>query len=231
MSPNQPGKFHNKMNRRQHHWRECLQAIMEVEKEALPGTEISVGRRLHEMRLERGLSIRSLAELSSLNFNTLSLIENEKSSPSVSTLQQLAQALQVPITSFFETSAPQQDVVFQKMGHRPRASFSHGSLEDLGAGLTLGQGIPFLLTLEPGADSGIEAIVHTGQEFVYCLRGQLFYTIAGQEYNLGPGDSLLFQSHLPHRWGNPGNIQSCSILILCPAEEEDRSAEQHFMTR
>ena len=67
-----------------------------------PNDGIDVGKRLRLLRSEKGLSLRALAELSGLNFNTLSLIENAKSSPSVSTLQRLAIALDVPITTFFE---------------------------------------------------------------------------------------------------------------------------------
>jgi len=222
------GKSHPQAVRRHRHWQDSLRAMMELGGDDQATVNINVGGRLRELRTGQGLSIRSLAEMSGLNFNTLSLIENEKTSPSVSTLQQLAQALQVPITAFFVTAFPQKDVIYQKSGHRPHANFSHGLLEDLGAGLTLGEGLPLLLTLEPGAESGPDAIVHTGQEFVYCLEGNLTYTIAGEEYDLGPGDSLIFQAHLPHRWGNRGNFNSRSILILCPANENDRSAEQHF---
>ena len=70
------------------------------------GIDINVGRHLRELRAGRGLSIRALAEQSRLNVNTLSLIENSRTSPSVSTLQQLASALDVPITAFFETDIP-----------------------------------------------------------------------------------------------------------------------------
>ena len=83
------------------------------------GNEIDVGRQLRTLRKEKGLSIRALAELSSLNFNTLSLIENGKTSPSVSTLQQLAHALRVPITAFFDTRPVKKSVVHQKAGSRP----------------------------------------------------------------------------------------------------------------
>jgi transcriptional regulator with XRE-family HTH domain len=224
-----PGSTHPHGMRRYRHWQENLRAMMEPAEENQTAESIDVGGRLRELRAMRGLSIRSLAEMSGLNFNTLSLIENEKTSPSVSTLQQLAQALQVPITAFFEASFAQKDVVFQKPEQRPRAAFSHGFLEDLGAGLTLGEGVPLLLTLEPGAEGSSDTIVHTGQEFVYCLQGSITYTIAGQEYNLGPGDSLIFQAHLPHCWGNRGQVDSRSILIICPADENDRSTEQHFM--
>jgi transcriptional regulator with XRE-family HTH domain len=190
--------------------------------------EVDVGRHLRELRVERGYSIRSLADQSGLNVNTLSLIENGKSSPSVSTLQQLASALDVPITAFFEIDIPKTSVSYQKSGQRPRAAFSHGTLEDLGAGLTLRGGQPFLVTLEPKADSGSTPIVHTGHEFVYCLEGRLAYTIDGHIYVLDVGDSLLFEAHLPHCWQNIGTSIVRSLLIMCPTDESDRPTERHF---
>lgn len=193
-----------------------------------PAQAIDVGGQLRKLRGESGLSIRALADLSGLNVNTLSLIENGKTSPSVSTLQQLAQALRVPITAFFELDAPKKSLVYQKAGQRPSAIFSHGVLEDMGAGLTLRGGKPLLVTLEPGADSGDTPIVHTGFEFVYCLAGQLVYVVEGQSYLLAPGDSLLFEAHLPHRWFNGGESPTHSLLILCPADENDHPDERHF---
>ena len=99
-----------------------------------PPDEIDVGQRLRELRTGHGLSIRALAEKSGLNVNTLSLIENQRTSPSVSTLQQLAQTMQVSISAFFETDQGNKLVVHQKDGARPRAAFTHGYMEDLGAG-------------------------------------------------------------------------------------------------
>ncbi len=63
---------------------------------------------------------------------------------------------------------------------------------------------PFVVTLDPQADSGSLEIVHTGYEFIYCLEGQIEYTIGKENYLLEPGDSLLFEAHLPHCWQNPG---------------------------
>ena len=190
--------------------------------------EIDVGRRLRHLRAEHSLSLRALAEQSGLNVNTLSLIETGKTSPSVSTLQLLASGLDVPITAFFETDIPKNNISFLKSGQRPRAAFAHGTLEDLGAGLTLRGGQPFLVILEPKADSGPTPIVHTGHEFVFCLEGHLLYTIEDRIYLLDPGDSLLFEAHLPHRWQNAGETPSRSLLVLCPADESDRPTERHF---
>ena len=177
----------------------------------------------------QGLSIRSLAEISGLNFNTLSLIENEKTSPNVSTLQQLATALQVPINAFFETSFIHKDVVFQKVGQRARTMFPHGELEDLGGGLALGEATPLLMISKPHSNSGPDEIVHTGQEFIYCLEGSLVYWVGHDEYILELGDSLIFQAHIPHRWENRGDNLARSILVICPSDNGDRSVEQHLM--
>ena len=119
-------------SKRYRYWQDSIKSIIEPGdgKEKTPS--IDVGVKLREIRTKRGLSIRALAKIAGLNFNTLSLIENKKSSPSVSTLNQLAQALEVPITAFFEAESPQPEVVFQIAGERPQANFSHGLVEDLG---------------------------------------------------------------------------------------------------
>jgi transcriptional regulator with XRE-family HTH domain len=203
-------------------------AIVELNTSNSTPPLIDVGRNLRDLRAEQRLSIRSLAELSGLNVNTLSMIENGKTSPSVSTLQQLASALTVPITAFFETDMIKNNVSYQKKGQRPQAAFAYGTLADLGAGLTLHGGKPLLVTLEPKANSGPTPIVHTGHEFVFCLEGRLSYTIEDHNYLLDPGDSLLFEAHLPHFWQNVGESTSQSLLIICPADESDHPTERHF---
>jgi uncharacterized cupin superfamily protein len=101
-------------------------------------------------------------------------------------------------------------------------------LEDLGGGLTLRGGQLMLLLLEPRAAGSPDSIIHTGQEFAFCLEGELEYTIGGRGYRMEAGDSLIFEARLPHRWGNPGRCVSRSLLILCPSDERDRPAEMHF---
>jgi len=194
----------------------------------LPHNEIEVGSRLRELRTTRGLSIRALAQKSGLNVNTLSLIENLRTSPSVSTLQQLAQTLQVSITAFFETSQGDKQVVHQKRGTRPCAAFTHGSIEDLGAGMARFGAEPLIVTLAPHLASGETPITHTGREFVYCLEGQISYIVNSETYQMEPGDSLLFEAYLPHRWKNLDDNSSKILLVLCPSDEQDRPKERHF---
>lgn len=190
--------------------------------------EFSVGQRLREIRGRRRLSMRSLAEISGLNINTLSLIENQHTSPSVSTLQQLAQSLQVSITEFFETDQGSKKLVHQKHGKRPHAVFEHSTMEDLAAGMPRFGAEPIIVTLEPDADSGNKPIVHTGREFVYCLDGRIAYMVDNETFLLESGDSLIFEAYLPHHWKNVDSTPSRALLVLCPMDERDQPRERHF---
>ena len=193
-------------------------------------SDIDVGRRLRELRMGKGLSIRALADASKLNVNTVSLIENGRTSPSVSTLQLIAQTLQVPISAFFETDHGNKRVVHQQNGNRPHATFTHGLVEDLGPGMRRFGAEPLIVTLRPKADSGKTPIVHTGREFVYCLSGTITYFIDEIAYPLEPGDSLMFEAFLPHRWRNEDETESKLLLVLCPIDERDQPSERHFGT-
>jgi len=172
--------------------------------------------------------MRALAELSGLNINTLSLIENEHTSPSVSTLQQLAQSLQVPITDFFETNHGNKELVYQKDGQRPHITFEHNAMQDLAAGMPHFGAEPLIVTLNPGADSGKNPIVHTGREIVYCIEGHVTYTVSNQKYLLDSGDSLVFEAYLPHQWKNSDSVPARVLLVLCPMDARDSPTERHF---
>lgn len=191
---------------------------------------IDIGCHLRDLRKEQGFSIRDLAEKSRLNVNTIGLIEIGKTSPSVSTLQQIALPLEVPITIFFETELPKTDIVFQKAGQPLKGNFTHGTLEDLGTGLAYQDLEAFRVALEPEAGSGDEAMVHSSEEFVYCLERHVIYTIESQTFLLEPGDSLFFEARLPHRWKNADTTPTRSLLIFCPAHENDQPTEVHYST-
>ncbi|MBN2148101.1 MAG: cupin domain-containing protein [Anaerolineales bacterium] len=190
---------------------------------------VDVGQRLRETRTQCGLTIRDLAKKSGLNVNTLSMIENGKASPSVETLQQLSYTLEIPIAAFFEENKPTNKIVHYKASQRPSITFAHGLLEDLGTGMPRRGAETFLVTLNPVSNSGDDFIVHTGRETVFCLEGELTYTIEDQTFVLEPGDSLSFEAHLPHRWQNTGTTPGRSLLVLCPSDEQDRPTERHFM--
>lgn len=87
---------------------------------------------------------------------------------------------------------------------------------------------PGLLTLEVGAESGKEKIVHTDSEFVMCLGGQLEYEVQGKRNSLKPGKSLLFAARLAHRVRNPGKTVTNAILVLSGFEEYEKPGSFHY---
>jgi transcriptional regulator with XRE-family HTH domain len=194
----------------------------------MPPRVVDVGGRLRALRNQHNLSLCGLADRSGLNVNTLSLIENGKTSPSVATLQQIAQALTVPIVAFFEVERPRQHWLYVKAGERANAVFAHGTLADLGAGMAERSIEPLVMTLEPNRGSGPQPIGHTGHEFVFCLQGRLLYTVEDQSYLLAKGDSLLFEAHLPHRRQNVDLGTTQALLVLCPADAPDEPTALHF---
>jgi quercetin dioxygenase-like cupin family protein/DNA-binding XRE family transcriptional regulator len=223
--PTDPTGYPHQSRRRRR--RDFLEALQQSQA-AGPIPLVDIGQRLRDIRAECGLSIRDLAKKSNLNVNTLSMIENGKTSPSLETLQQLSFALERPITAFFEASTSKNKIVHYKAGQRPSVAFAYGMLEDLGAGMPRRGAETFLVTLKPHSNSGENLMVHTGREIVFCLEGQLTYTIEDQTFLLEAGDSLVFEAHLPHRWQNTGTNPTRSLLVLCPSDEQDRPTERHF---
>ncbi len=187
-----------------------------------------VGVRLRHLREERGISMRMLARLSSLSANALSMIERGLTSPSVSTLNKLASALEVPITAFFHPEPERLKVVFRKSTERPRLPFMRGLWEGLGGEVFAGRVEAYQLTLEAGGSSGPQRLVHTGHEFVYCLRGQLEYEVDQEPYVLEAGDSLLFYAHLKHRWRNGGKSVVNAIIIISDFDELEHPGAFHL---
>jgi transcriptional regulator with XRE-family HTH domain len=190
---------------------------------------VDVGGKLRTLREARGLSIRALARASGISANALSVIERGKSSPSVSTLYKVTDALGVPITTLFRTEPERKNIVFRKADERTRVAFQRGLWEDLGGEMFTGGVEPFALTLESGTSSGPYPIMHSGHEFVVCLRGQLEYQVENELYLLEPGDTLLFTSNLKHRWRNPGSTVTNAIFVLSGFEEGEYPSEHHLL--
>ena len=188
---------------------------------------VNVGNRLKELREERKISMRGLAMKSRLSANALSMIERGKTSPSVSTLYKLADAMGVDITAFFGEPLERQPIVFMKSTERPRVSFQRGVWEDLGGAKFIGRMEPFILTLENGGGSGPSTMMHTGHEFVYCMRGTLEYQVENQVFLLEPGDSLIFAARLRHHWRNAGNTVVNALIMLADFAEAERGMKVH----
>ena len=186
--------------------------------------ESRVGMRIRTLRNQQGLSLRALSGQCSLSINAISQIERGESSPTLSSLQLLATALGVPLTAFLEDET-EQEVVFSKCGQRSCNDGKGFVMENLGVGLPDQQLEPFLLTLEPGDGSAVDPITHPGEEFAYCLEGEIEYRIGNRLYRLEVRDSILFEAAQPHCFYNPGE-SSATLLLVFQAVKDGHIARQ-----
>ena len=184
---------------------------------------MDIGGRLRAMREERGMSQRDLAGRAGLTNAAISLIEQNKSSPSVASLKRLLDAIPMTMSEFFseveETAAP-------KYFYTPD-EYVELSPQDigLGSGATrvslrqLGDASRHALQVlhesyPPGADTGPDLLAHEGEEAGVVIEGIIEITVADQVRVLNPGDGYLFDSRLPHRFRNIGETR-CVIVSAC----------------
>lgn len=191
-------------------------------------TTISVGRKIRQLRERKNLSQQAMAEQSGLSRNTLSLIERGQSSPTVSTLKRLADALNVDINAFFDT-LDKTNIIFTKSGQRMSLQLSGCILADLGVGLIEQYVTPLFLRLDPGARSG-NPVSHEGQDFVFCLRGKVLFKVNMHTFVLDPGDSLLFDAHLDHGFQNSGMEEAELLIVLSAPQDGVHYINSHSLT-
>lgn len=164
--------------------------------------EKSIGREVRSAREKLGITISELAKSSRISAGMLSKIENGQTSPSLSTLQSLAKALNVPVTSLFKGFDEERDAVHVKAGQGltierrgTRAGHQYQLLGHTPSGSLVVE--PYLIKLTEQSDV-FPIFQHAGLEFIYVLEGEVVYRHGTKTYTLGPGDSLYFDADAPH---------------------------------
>jgi DNA-binding transcriptional MerR regulator/mannose-6-phosphate isomerase-like protein (cupin superfamily) len=179
---------------------------------ALDGSAGVIGTHLRQLRAKRKLSLAQVAQAVNLSVGFLSALERSQMSGSVGTLRKLTRFYKTNILDFFDANgasarqvSPTQRKVLQA-GPGVR-------MELLAWGNTVME--PHLFRVAPEAGSG-DSYTHEGEEFLFVLRGELTITLEKEEYRLKAGDSFYFESATPHRWKNPGRVETCLLWVNTP---------------
>ena len=179
--------------------------------------EPDLGLTIRRLRESRQLSLKEVAARSGLTQSFLSQMERNLTSPSVASLRKVAQALGVPLTEFFQGPViPENRVV--RRAERKQLIHPRRQWRDylLTPSLT-GKLQVILSVIEPGGGSGEEPYAHdSDEECVVILRGQLDFWVGPDRYLLEEGDSIVFESRIPHRNSNPGPDQAEVLWITTP---------------
>lgn len=188
---------------------------------------LAIGAAIRSRRRELGMSLRELSKRAGLSIGFLSLVERGRSSLALTSLAQIAKALDMELSRFFlHEQATADGVEKSREGRSPYVQRGCGGeplailtsqrtykmLSPRGPGLTLE---PIFVTLQPG-DVIDEPHSHEGEEFAYVLSGQLVYIVDDVAYRLGPGDSIHLRSSMPHCMRNMTDEPVQAIWVVTP---------------
>lgn len=173
-----------------------------------------LGARLRAVREERGLSQRELARRAGVTNATISLIEKNKSSPSVSSLKKVLDGIPMTLAEFFALELPPSDQIFFRAGELPEFTDEGVSFRQLGGDKNRHSLQILRERYAPGADTGETMLSHESEEGGIVLKGRIEVTVGEQQRVLGPGDGYYFDSRTPHRFRNVGD-EDCEIISAC----------------
>jgi len=198
------------------------------------GSEPShIGPRLRAQREQMGLSLREVARRIGVSASLISQIERDKVNPSVSTLYALVQELKLTMGDLFAADGGASSAATLP-SHPPLVTEDERAVITLASGVTWERLTPssdptfeFLhVVYEPGSESCPEdsLVTHGGKEYGYVISGHLGVRIGFDEYDLGPGDSISFDSSSPHRLWAIGNEPATAIWVIVGRQSDSRVA-------
>ncbi|MEQ9491180.1 MAG: XRE family transcriptional regulator [Alphaproteobacteria bacterium] len=179
----------------------------------------SLGAQLRELRKVRDFSLAMLAEQTGLSVGHLSQIERNLSSPSVKALHDIANALGVNISWFFQdetVAARPERAYIVRAAERRILHFSSDISDELLSPNLSGQLELLWSRFAPGSTSGVEPYRHKGEEAGVVISGTLELWIGDTRHILHKGDSFSFKSTLPHRYSNPGDEPTDVVWAITP---------------
>lgn len=174
---------------------------------------MDVGAKLKLIRQSRKISQRELAKRAGVTNSTISMIEKNSVSPSISSLKKVLNGIPISLVEFFSEEHTEQK--------NQQVVYSPDELMDIGSGDVhmnlVGKSFPrrqmtFLIESYPsGTDTGTEMLQNDAEEGGYILEGKIELTVGGDIYILNANDSYYFDNNKPHRFRNPFD-QLCKIV-------------------
>ncbi|NLV89746.1 MAG: cupin domain-containing protein [Tissierellia bacterium] len=178
---------------------------------------MNIGEKIKKLRKEKEMSIAELANKSDLSSSLISQIERNMVTPSIVSLWKIAQSLEVSVGYFFDEEVKDIANPIVRRNERKKiiASNNNAMYELLSPDLN--RKIEFLyITIKPGDYSSKDLVTHEGEECGIVIKGRLMVKMKDKEYILEEGDSIYFDSTIPHKYINIGDEECISIWAMTP---------------
>jgi transcriptional regulator with XRE-family HTH domain len=170
-----------------------------------------LGARLKALRDSHGMSQRELAKRAGVSNAIISMIEQNRSSPSVGMLKKLLDGFPMSLAEFFADDLKPRPQIFFSGSELVELAGGPVSYRQVGKDMT-GKAIQLMHErYQPGADTGAQMLTHEAEEGGVIIRGRLEVTVGDQVRVLGPGDAYYFDSRIPHRFRNVGSDE-CEVV-------------------
>jgi transcriptional regulator with XRE-family HTH domain len=187
--------------------------------------ELRLGDKIRKLRQERRLTLQELADLTGLSKPLLSQIENDQVTPPLATLLKIAKGLRVGIHFFFEDEGDRRTYVLTKgeqgmaSQRRPKSDAPEGyRYRSLAPGIRHKQIEPFLVEFDLKEWHDNCFYNHEGEEFLYILEGELEFHYGDEVMLLVPGDSIFYDSAIPHGYVSIGEKRAKAVAVLYSKE-------------
>ncbi|MFT6073747.1 MAG: transcriptional regulator with XRE-family HTH domain [Yoonia sp.] len=165
-----------------------------------PKSDDGLGSRMRKLRHRMSMTLQQLSVASGVSVGYLSQVERGNATPTLGTLTQIAQALEVDTGYFIR--APRTVDSLTRDGARPKFALAGSSIEyeQIGAERAGHELTSYIINVPPGYAS--EVVHHVGEEIIYILEGEISQMVGEREYLMGAGDSLHYLGTTPHCWSN-----------------------------
>jgi transcriptional regulator with XRE-family HTH domain len=192
-----------------------LQGDMNVKSQPINATsERTVGEAIRERRENQRMSVRTLASKAGFSPSFISQLENSQASPSINSLERIADCLGLTLGAFFNALEPREAAVTRASERRQLTSgWSKAKIESLGHGAAALAMEPVLVTLAIGGSSGKAAAPPAHEEFVFVLDGEVTLTLAANDFVLRTGDAASIPTGQLRKFRNRGVCPARIIIV------------------
>jgi quercetin dioxygenase-like cupin family protein len=187
----------------------------------------AVGAHVRQLRLQAGMTLRTLARQAGFSASFMSQVENGDVSPSIRSMEKIAATLGVGLGEFFTAAASGKGGLVVRVTERQALSsgWSRASIESLTAA---GSGAPLeavVITLRPGGRSGKHPYPDPRAEFAIVLKGTVVLTLGPQEHRLSAGDAASILPGELRLWRNDAGAPA-RVVIVAVAGKRVRSGSR-----
>jgi transcriptional regulator with XRE-family HTH domain len=172
------------------------------------------GKRIKRIRTEKGLNLSELARRAGISKSMMSQIENDLSNPSIDTIRSIATVLEEPVFAFFlEEGEPLSTILRKEERLRFKRAGSDVEREFLTHDFNRAMAM-LRYCLPPGSRSAPAPGSHRGEECILVLKGELTVHLQDRTHTLAIGDTIYYDSRLPHMFSNQTD-KDAEILMVC----------------